>query len=106
MLGLFGSVSLKEVDEFARTLANDLARQYPPAPDQSGGPRLAEKGLTTLLEAICNRAVAFKNEHKLGVHKKARLGNTFRQELETLGYSTTFIETATEGLVAFLGRRQ
>ena len=50
--------------------------------------------------------MAFKNEHKLGVHKKARLGNTFRHELETLGYSTTFIETATEGLVAFLGRKQ
>jgi hypothetical protein len=106
MLGLFSSISLKEVDEFAKTLADDLARQYPPATDQSGGPRLSEKGLTTLLEEICNRAVAFKNEHKLGVHKKARLGNTFRQELETLGYSRTFIETATEGLVAFLGRRR
>ena len=106
MLGLFGSVSLKEVDEFAKTLANDLARQYPPSPDQSGGPRLVGKGAHHAAGGICNRAVAFKNEHKLGVHKKARLGNTFRHELEALGYSTTFIETATEGLVAFLGRRQ
>jgi len=105
MPGLFGSVSLKEVDEFAKALARDLARGYPPPPNASGGPRLAEKGLTTLLEDLCNRAVAFRNEHKLSVHKKARLGNTFRHELETLGYSRTFIETATEGLVAFLGRK-
>jgi hypothetical protein len=106
MLGLFASVSLKDVDEFAKTLARDLARQYPPAVDQSGGPRPSGKAPAALLEEVCNRAVAFKNEHKLGVHKKARLGNTFRHELEALGYSTTFIETATEGLVAFLGRKQ
>jgi hypothetical protein len=106
MLGLFGSVSLKDVDEFAKTLARDLAGRYPPALDQSAGPRQSEKPLAVLLEDVCNRAVAFKNEHKLGVHKKARLGNTFRYELEALGYSRTFIDTATEGLVAFLGRRQ
>ena len=106
MLGLFGSISLKEVDAFAKTLAQDLASQYPPAVAQSNGPRLSEKRLATLLEDVCNRAVAFKNEHKLSVHKKARLGNTFRYELEALGYSRTFIDTATEGLVVFLGRRQ
>jgi hypothetical protein len=106
MLGLFGSVSLKEVDEFARTLARDLASQYPPAADPSGNQRPTEKRLTALLEDVCNKAVAFKNAHKLGVHKRARLGNTFRWELEALGYSREFIDTATEGLVAFLGRRQ
>jgi hypothetical protein len=106
MLGLFGSISLKEVDAFAKALALDLASEYPPSLDQSGGPRHSEKRLTTLLEDVCNRAVAFKNEHKLGVHKKARLGNSFREELETLGYSRTFIDTATEGLVVFLGRKQ
>jgi hypothetical protein len=106
MLGLFGSIPLKDVDAFAKTLAHDLAKAYPPGLDQSGGPRLSEKRLTTLLEDVCNRAVAFRNERRLGVHKRARLGNTFRYELEALGYSRTFIETATEGLVAFLGRKQ
>jgi hypothetical protein len=105
MLGLFGSTSLKEVDEFAKALASDLATQYPPELDQAGGHRAPEKRLTALLEDVCNKAVVFKNEHKLGVHKKARLGNTFRWELESLGYSRKFIDTATEGLVVFLGRR-
>ena len=44
-------------------------------------------------------------EHKLGVYKKARLGNTFRWELEELGYSKKFVETATEGLVVYLTRK-
>ena len=58
-----------------------------------------------LNSAVCNKAVAYKNEHKLGVYKKARLGNTFRWELEALGYSKKLIETATEGLVVYLTRK-
>jgi hypothetical protein len=46
-----------------------------------------------------------ETEHKLGVYKKARLGNTFRWELEDRGYSKAFIETATEGLVVYLSRK-
>ena len=42
---------------------------------------LSEKRLTRILEDVCNKAVAYKNEHKLGVYKKARLGKTFRWEL-------------------------
>ncbi|MGZ8153894.1 MAG: hypothetical protein ACXW2I_08480 [Burkholderiales bacterium] len=105
-MALFGSVSTKEVDQFAKTLAEEVAKQYPPVLDQSGGRSLSEKRLTRILEDVCNKAVMFKNEHKLGVYKKARLGNTFRWELEALGYSKKFIETATEGLVVYLARKQ
>jgi hypothetical protein len=105
MMSLFGSASVKDVDAFAKTLAEEVAKQYPPALDQSGGRSLSEKRLTRILEDVCNKAVGFKNEHKLGVYKKARLGNTFRWELEALGYSKKFIETATEGLVVFLARK-
>jgi hypothetical protein len=104
-MALFGSVSSKDVDTFAKELAEDLAKRYPPALDQAGGQTLSEKRLTRILEDVCNKAVAYKNEHKLGVYKKARLGNTFRWELEERGYSKAFIETATEGLVVYLSRR-
>ena len=66
---------------------------------------LSEKRLSGILEEVCNKALAFKNQHKLGVYKKARLGNTFRWELEERGYSKMFIETATEGLVVYLARK-
>ena len=104
-MALFGTVSGKDVDVFAKELAQELAKRYPPALDQAGGQTLSEKRLTRILDDLCNKAVAYKNEHKLGVYKKARLGNTFRWELEDRGYSKAFIETATEGLVVNLSRK-
>jgi hypothetical protein len=104
-MGLFGSASTKDVDVFAKNLAQDVARQYPPALDKEGGKMLSEKRMARILEDVCNKALAFKEQHKLGVYKKARLGNTFRWELESLGYSKQMIETATEGLVVYLTRK-
>jgi hypothetical protein len=104
-MGLFGSASGKDVDAFAKTLAQDLAKRYPPALDKGGERKLSQKRLTALLEQTFDKAVQFKNEHKLGVYKKARLGNTFRWQLQELGYSEKFVETATEGLVVYVARK-
>ncbi len=104
-MSLFSSTSGKDVDKFAKSLAEQVSKQYPPALDKGGERTLSEKRLTRILEEVCNKAAAFKNEHKLGVYKKARLGNTFRWALEELGYSKKFIETATEGLVVYLTRK-
>lgn len=104
-MGLFGSASGNDVDTFAKTLALDLAKRYPPALDKGGERKLSQKRLTTILEETFTKAVNFKNEHKLGVYKKARLGNTFRWQLQELGYSEKFVETATEGLVVYVARK-
>lgn len=103
-MGLFGLVSGKRVDEFAKSLAQDLAKRYPPALDQEGGQKLSQKRLTAILEDAYGKAVDFKKQHKLGVYKKARLGNTFRWELKEMGYSEKFVETATEGLIVYITR--
>jgi len=105
-MALFGSVSSKQVDEFAKNLALELAKRYPPALDKGNERRISQKRLSTLLEDTFTRAVDFKKEHKLGVYKKARLGNTFRWELQELGYSEKFIEVATEGLVVYISTRK
>ena len=105
-MGLFGSVSGKQVDEFAKGLAQDIAKRYPPAMDKgSGEPRISQKRLTEILEETFNKAAAFKEEHRLGTYKKARLGNTFRWELSELGYSEKFVEMATEGIVIYVSRK-
>ena len=104
-MGLLSSVSSKQVDQFAKSLASDLSRRYPPAMDKGGARKLSQKRLTSILEETFSKAVAFKNENKLGVYKKARLGNTFRWELQELGYSEKFVETATEGLVVYISRQ-
>ena len=103
-MALFGSVSSKQVDEFAKTLAQELAKRYPPALDKGGERRISQKRMTTILEDTFNRAAKFKKQHRLGVYKKARLGNTFRWELEEMGYSEKFVELATEGLIVYITR--
>jgi hypothetical protein len=106
-MGFFGTASAKEVDEFAKSLARELARQCPPDPANSQGqPSVTSKRLVSVLEQICGKALGFKEQHDLGVYKKARLGNTFRWELTELGYSKPFVETATEGLVVFISRKE
>ena len=104
-MALFGSVSGKQIDEFARTLARELAKRYPPALDKGSERRISQKRLSTILEDTFNSAVDFNKQHKLGVYKKARLGNTFRWELQEMGYSGKFIEVATEGLVVYITRK-
>jgi hypothetical protein len=104
-MALFGTVSSKEVDAFAVGLAQDLAKRYPPALDKGSERKISQKRLTSILENTFDRAKEFKLQHKLGVYKKARLGNTFRWELQEMGYSEKFIEVATEGLVVYITRK-
>lgn len=102
----FGSVSSKDVDQFAKGLAQGIAKRYPPAMDRGSAERkISQKRLTAILEDTFGQASAYKQENKLGVYKKARLSNTFRWELEELGYSKRFIEVATEGLVVYISRK-
>jgi hypothetical protein len=105
-MGLFGGVSGKEVDEFAKGLAQGIAKRYPPAMDQGSAERkISQKRLSAILEDIFGKASAYKTDHKLGVYKKARLSNTFRWELQELGYTKQFVELATEGLVVYISRK-
>ncbi len=104
-MGLFGSTSGNDIDTFAKALAQDLAKRYPPALDKGNERKISQKRLTTILEDTYTRAVAYKTEHKLGVYKKARLGNTFRWELQDMGYSEKFVELATEGMIVYITRK-
>jgi hypothetical protein len=102
----FGSVSGSQVDEFAKSLAQQLAHDYPPALETEGEKTLWEKKLATVLQSIFGKAREFREEHKLGLYKKARLANTFRWELQEMGYTGKFIEKATEGLVVQISRKK
>jgi hypothetical protein len=102
----FGSVSGAQVDEFAKSLAQELARNYPPALENEGDKTLSERKLVVTLQGIFGRAREFREEHKLGLYKKARLANTFRWELQEMGYNPQFIEKATEGMVIQISRKK
>lgn len=98
---LFGP---SKIDEFAKGLAQDIAKRYPPAIANNPDQMVSQKRLTSILEDAFNRAHLFNQENRLGVFKKAKLGNTFKWELKELGYEDRFVDTATEGLVVYLTR--
>jgi hypothetical protein len=104
---LFGSVSSKEVDEFAKGLVQDIAKRYPPGMDAGGADaKISQKRLTSILEEAFAKAVDYRNQHKLSIYKKARLSNTFRWELQDLGYSQKFVDVAAEGLVVYISSKK
>ena len=93
--------STKDIEEFATVLATDLGRRFPPASEARTDPG-AKNQLKIILEGLGARAVRFHQEHKLGVYKKAKLGNTFKWKLRELGYSADFCEQATKEIVTRL----
>src|SRR5262249_35611297 len=97
-MGLFSSVSSKQIDEFAQGLARELARQLPPKKELKGS---QTKKLVIALEGIFASALEFRREHKLGVYKKARLGNAFQWELQEQGYDKRFAEDAAQRLLIY-----
>jgi hypothetical protein len=96
--------SSKHITEFARNLANVLAKRYPPALDVSPEKKVSHARLTKVLEETLLQAVEFQREHKLGMFGKAKLGNEFKWQLRDLGYTEPFIDVATEGLMVYITR--
>ena len=97
-------LSTRKVTEFAKSLAKDVAKRYPPAIANNPAQMVSQKRLSGILEEAFTRAAEFNQENKLGWFKKAKLGNEFRWELKELGYDQKFIEVATEGLIVYVTR--
>lgn len=102
MFGLFSGS--KKINEFAKELAANLAKRYPPALDVNPEKKISANRLTKVLEEALQSAAAFQREHRLGLLGKAKLGNEFKWQLKELGYSEQFIEVATEGLMVYVTR--
>lgn len=92
------------IGDFAKSLAGDIAKRYPPALDQQQGKRPSVNRLTRIMEDACAKAQKFRVEHQLGWIGKARLGNAFRWELAELGYRKDFVDFATEAVVVEMSR--
>ncbi|MBI4292658.1 MAG: hypothetical protein HY661_14375 [Betaproteobacteria bacterium] len=101
---IFKLFAASKIDEFAKSLAQDIAKRYPPAIANNPEQMVSQKRLTTILEEAFNRAHQFNREERLGMYKKAKLGNTFKWELKEMGYEEKFVEMATEGLIVYLTR--
>ena len=58
------------------------------------------------MEGLSARALRYHEQHKLGIYKKAKLGNVFKWRLKELGYSAEFAERVTKELVTRLAIRK
>ena len=103
-MGLLDKLVGKDVDEFAKKLADMVAKRYPPTLDQSKEKRVSANRITKVLEDVLDQAADYGKKNRLGVYKKARLANAFKWHLTELGYSDKFVEVATEGLVVYTTR--
>src|SRR5688572_13131700 len=93
------------IDSFAKSLAAEVARRYPPELDKEPGKRPSVNRLTRIIEDATQKAVEFQAENRLGWFGKAKLSNAFRWELTSLGYRKDFVEVTTEAMVVHLSRR-
>lgn len=100
MIDLFKT---KEINEFAKTLAQDFFKRYPLSDAET--PKNTEKKLKVVTAGLYARAIRFRQEKNLGIFKKAKLGNVFKWELKELGYSEDLIEAVTKGLIVSLAAK-
>ena len=100
-MALFGLLNTVDLEQFATGLANDLGRRFPPVSEKRTDPG-AKHQIKVILEGLGARAVRYQGEHKLGIYKKAKLGNVFKWKLRELGYSEDFAERATKEIVTRL----
>jgi len=101
-MAIFGDT--KELEKFATALAEDLGRRFPPASEARTDPG-AKHQIKVILEGLSARAIRYHEQHKLGVYRKAKLGNVFKWRLQEIGFSPEFAETATKEIITRLAVR-
>lgn len=104
-VGFFSRFDTRELDEFAARLAADLGTRFPPASESRTDPG-AKNQVKVILDGLAARAERFHEQHKLGVYRKAKLGNVFKWKLKELGYSDEFCERATKEIVTRLALKK
>jgi hypothetical protein len=100
-MALLKILDTRELEEFATALAEDLGRRFPPASEARTDPGAVHQ-IKVILEGLAARAIRYRDDRKLGVYRKAKLGNVFRWKLKDLGYSKEFAERATKEIVTRL----
>jgi hypothetical protein len=103
-MAILGFLDTKELEAFAVALATDLARRFPPASEARTDPGVVHQ-INVILKGLAARAVRYHEQHKLGVYRKAKLGNVFKWKLTELGYSAKFVDRATKEIVTHLAAK-
>ncbi|MGH8638696.1 MAG: hypothetical protein ACREUZ_16285, partial [Burkholderiales bacterium] len=68
-MGIFDRFSSKDVDQFAKSLAVDISKRYPPSLDQAKEKKISKNRITRVLEDAYRKAIEFETNKNLGVYK-------------------------------------
>ena len=103
-MGMLKIFDTAELEKFAAGLAEDLARRFPPASEARTDPGAVHQ-IKVIVEGLAVRAIRYRQQNKLGIYKKAKLGNVFQWKLRELGFSVEFAERVTKELVTRLAAK-
>jgi hypothetical protein len=103
---IFRFFSSGKVDEFAKNLAQDIARRYPAVIANTPEQTVSQKRVVEILEEAFTRAHQFARENQLGIFGRAKLGRAFKWKLRELGYEEKFVEMVTEGIAVHRARER
>lgn len=104
ILDYFKNRRTTEIKEFARSLADEIAKRYPPELDRNAASRPSINRLTRILEDTCEKARKYQQQRQLGILGKAKFGNEFKWTLTDLGYRKEFVDFATEAIVVYISK--
>ena len=101
-MSIFDSFKSSDLQSLGATMADDVARRFPPTLENAKSGGVSANRVTNALERAYAKAEEIHKANPLGWFRKAKLGQLFKLRLQELGYSEAFVDVATEGLIVTL----
>ncbi len=101
---MFGLFSPGKLQGFAKSLARDVTRRYPPALANNPEQIISQKRVAEILDEIFAQVYAFNQENRLGLLGRLSLRGAFKQQMREAGYEERFANLAVEFLATHLTR--
>ena len=101
---IFSWFDAKEASDFGSTRAQMLIDRTPE--DGALGKGRLTKKHEAMLHQLERHVSKFRDDHKLNVYKKARLGNRFKWTLKDKGYDDAYIDHLTNWLMLHLQEKR
>lgn len=95
----------REVSEFAKSLANGFAADFP-LPSLGGGGKDTAKRLGQAIMKLCQKAQSYQWENKLGIYGKAKLSNILKWELKDQGYDTELVNEVIKSMLIAMAQKK
>lgn len=100
---LFRFFKHKEIEEFAKSLAERFAKRCPPELQDDTRAAAVQKR-DGAMSAIYSELGEFRTRVPLGVYRKAELANTLKWELKERGYHSDFVNAVVYDMLFQLAR--